>query len=91
MSNLDYYKSVEETYNYYYWASPEWANENDDILYYESQRLFTNGGNILLSDPYNLVWDDLILNATECSVETMLDYIGPSDSTFDIWSFLLLY
>ena len=34
-----------------------------------------------------MVWDDT--NATDCSIETMLDYIGPSDSSFDIWSFLL--
>lgn len=75
--NLDYDKSVEDTYNGFYWDAVGMSP------YPESERLFADGRDVL--NHTDLIWE----NGTECSMETMLDDIGPSGS-IDFWGLIVL-
>eukprot|EP01083_Nonionella_stella_P028901 79647_1 len=90
ISNLIYYESVEETYQYYYYADDKYIENNpdDDIRYeYDSDddKIFSKS-DFILNERYNVSYD---VNATECDISEMLDVIGPHDSSVNVGSFLL--
>eukprot|EP01084_Bolivina_argentea_P313533 542953_1 len=92
ISNLIYYESVENTYEYYYFADDEYITNNpdEDIRYeYSSDmdRIFYQYDEIdILKTNYNISYD---INASECDISNMFDYIGPNDANVNVTSLIL--